>query len=229
MGTDKALKSTRRKRRTAGNKGTVNATPDTPASAPTSLLTPATVAVPPPLRTPPRPCPAAVRLATAADAPAVAVLWADLLRDHASLGEEWALGDGAMERYAQMVASAAVNSRLLYLVAEMEVEGKMRVVGYLHGSVKLRNSVYRESVVGEVPSICVAREFQGRGIGSGLVAAATEWFAKRGITRVETLAAAANTPARAFWRGRGFRDSAAVMWAEIPPAPAESAESKSGA
>ncbi len=230
MGAEKSLRSTRRKRRTGGKKAAVETTHAGPSHAPPPAT--AAVAAPDPSRVasrpPERPCPASIRPATAADAPAVAFLWADLLRSHASLGEEWALGEGAVERYAEMVAAAAVNSRLLYLVAEMEVDGKMRVVGYLHGFVKLRNSVYRESVVGEIPSICVASEFQRRGIGSALAAAAAEWFANRGITRIQTVAAAASAPARAFWRGRGFRDHAAVLWAEVPPGPAGDADPNGG-
>jgi ribosomal protein S18 acetylase RimI-like enzyme len=162
-------------------------------------------------------CPVAVRACTPSDGPAVAALWSELSRIHARFGEEWAISEGAPERYARTVAAGAGNPRLIYLVAEMEIGGAWRVAGFLHAAVKLRSSLYRESVVGEIPAVCVAPDACGRGVGSALVVAAMEWFRTRGITHVETVVAQGNASGLAFWRASGFKDSASVLWAEIPP------------
>ena len=163
-------------------------------------------------------CPVSVRATTQANAAAVAALWMELCRLHEGLGAEWALAEGAAERYARGVAAAAGNPRMIFLVAEMEVGGAWRIAGFLHAVVKLRSSVFRESVVGEIPAICVAADSAGRGVGSALVAAAMDWFQKRGLTHAEAPVAASNTPARAFFRSSGFRESASILWAEVPPA-----------
>jgi ribosomal protein S18 acetylase RimI-like enzyme len=161
-----------------------------------------------------------------ADGPAVAALWMELCRLHRGLGADWALAEGAAERYAKSVAAAAGNPRTIFLVAEMQVGGEWRIAGFLQAAVKLRSSLYQESVVGEIPAICVAPDSVGRGVGSALVAAAMDWFRNRGLTQVETSVAAVNMPARAFFRASGFEERAAVLWAEVPPASAQSGESR---
>jgi ribosomal protein S18 acetylase RimI-like enzyme len=164
-----------------------------------------------------------------ADAPAVAALWMELCRLHQGMGEEWTLAEGAAERYAKGVAAAAGNPRMIFLVAEMEVRGEWRIAGFLQAGVKLRSSVFQESVVGEIPAICVAPDSVGRGVGSALVAAAMDWFRNRGLAHVETSVAAANTPARAFFRSSGFQESASILWAEVPPALSPKAGESRGA
>jgi len=162
-------------------------------------------------------CPYAVRATTPADAAAVAALWKELSRLHIPLGEEWAVAEGAAERYARGVAAAAGHPRSLFLVAEMERDGAWRVVGFLHAAVKLRSPVYRESVVGEIPAICVLPGASGRGVGTALVDAAMDWFARRGIAQVEATVAYGRPEGRAFFRASGFRDSSVTLWAQVPP------------
>ena len=99
----------------------------------------------------------------------------------------------------------------------MEVGGAWRIAGFLHAAVKLRSSVFAQSVVGEIAAIRVAPDCLGRGVGSALVTAAMDWFHRRGLTHVEAPVAAANIPARAFFRASGFRESSALLWAEVPP------------
>src|SRR6185295_426302 len=118
------------------------------------------------------------------------------------------VSEGAAERYAKGVAAAAGNPRMIYLVAEMEIDGAWRIAGFLHAAVKLKNSVYRESVAGEISAVCVAPDACGRGVGSALIAAAMDWFRKRDIAHVEALVAAGNGSARAFLEAGGFRESA---------------------
>lgn len=162
-----------------------------------------------------------VRASTAADAPAIAALWKELSRSQSLFGEEWAIVEGSAERYAKGAAAAAGNPRSIYLVAEIDIGspshgGRWQLVGFIHATVRLRNSAFEHSVVGEISAISVAPDATGRGVGAALVAAAMDWLSRRGITRVEATAPASNIAARAFLQNQGFRDSATVVWAEVP-------------
>ena len=167
--------------------------------------------------------PVAVRVATNSDAEALGVLWLELAQIQATLGEEWTPAEGAAERFSRQVASALTNPRTTFLVAEMETRQGWKVVGFLHAGVKLRSSLYLESVVGEIRAISVTQDVCGRGIGAALLAAAMDWFRKRGLTHVEVETAAGNLHARGFLRASGFRESASVLWAPVEPAPAGAA------
>jgi GNAT superfamily N-acetyltransferase len=150
------------------------------------------------------------------DAPGLSALWMELYRALADHGKEWELVEGAAERLARGVQTAASNPRALYLIAEMEVDGHPRMAGFLHAAVKLRSPVFRESVVGEIPAIFVAADCTGKGAATALLGAAMDWFRQRGITTVETAVAPPGSPARDFFIGAGFRESAAVLVAGVP-------------
>jgi GNAT superfamily N-acetyltransferase len=157
-----------------------------------------------------------VRSATAADAPALSALWMELNRNLASVGKEWEITEGAGERIARSVQAGVANPRSLYLVAEMEIDGSARMAGFLHATVKLRNPVFRQSVVGEIAAIFVPTDASGQGVGTALVTAAMDWFRRRGIENIETLIAATDSRGRAFYEAAGFHQSALVFFSEIP-------------
>lgn len=158
-----------------------------------------------------------VRASTPADAAVVSALWLELGRLQEGKGKEWALAEGAAERFARGVQAAAGNPRSIYLIAEAEIGGGWKVAGFLHARVVLRSSVYRESVVGEIAEVHVASDARGRGAGTALAGAALDWFRKRGIASVLATIDAGNAGARSFFESLGLRESAAVLWAEVPP------------
>ncbi len=164
--------------------------------------------------------PVAVRATTPADATAIAALWSALSRLHATFGEEWAVGEGAAERYARAVSAAAGRPNLLYLAAEVQIEGEWRFVGFLHAAIKTRGPVYREILVGEIPEVCVVPGACGRGIGAELITGAMDWFRKKGVSHVEAAIPAGNLAARAFFSACGFRESASLLWTDVPPSAA---------
>src|SRR5262245_31524910 len=164
-----------------------------------------------------------VRSAMPSDAPALRALWMELNRALAAKDKEWELAEGAAERLARGVQTAASNPRALYLLAELPHKGAARMAGFLHATVKLRSPVFRESVVGEISAIFVASDSSGKGVATALLGAAMDWFRQRGITTVETTVAPPQSPTREFFLAAGFRESAAVLVAGVPPAPAAAA------
>jgi GNAT superfamily N-acetyltransferase len=160
-----------------------------------------------------------VRSACAQDAAAIGALGLYLGRAQESLGGEWALSDGAGERFARSIPAILGNPRSLCLVAEMEIEGSWRPAGFLLAAVKLRSSAYRESVSGEIVALHVAPDATGRGAGTALVGEAFAWMRLRGIAEAETTIPVSDAASAAFWRSVGFRESSTTFRASPGPSP----------
>jgi len=207
----KTRKKTRRKPDTTASKGSLEAAA---AAASASTQPPASLWRGPAAKL--AKAPVAVRATTPADAAAIAALWSSLSRFHATFGDEWAVSEGAAERYARAVAAAAGRPNLLYLAAEIQIDGKWRLTGFLHAAIKTRGPVYHETIVGEIPEVCVVPSACGRGIGAELICAAMDWFRKKGVAHVEATIPAGNLAARAFFGACGFRESASLLWAAVP-------------
>jgi GNAT superfamily N-acetyltransferase len=58
--------------------------------------------------------------------------------------------------------------------------------------------------VGLLEDMVVAAAWRGRGLGSALLAAAQQWSAGQGMTRLQLLADATNEPALGFYRRQGW-------------------------
>jgi GNAT superfamily N-acetyltransferase len=101
----------------------------------------------------------------------------------------------------------------------MEIEGAWRPAGFILASVKLRSSVYQESVSGEISAIHVAPDATGRGVGTALVGEALDWMRKRGITEAETTIPTADPAVCGFWRAMGFQGSSVTYRLAVAPAP----------
>lgn len=84
------------------------------------------------------------------------------------------------------------------LVCEREGE----VVGMC--SVQALISTAEGGKVGLLEDMVVAAAWRGRGLGSALLAAAQQWSAGQGMTRLQLLADATNEPALGFYRRQGW-------------------------
>jgi GNAT superfamily N-acetyltransferase len=87
------------------------------------------------------------------------------------------------------------------LVCEREGE----VVGMC--SVQALISTAEGGKVGLVEDMVVAAPWRGRGLGSALLAAAEEWSAGQGMTRLQLLADATNEPALGFYRRQDWGET----------------------
>lgn len=66
--------------------------------------------------------------------------------------------------------------------------------------------------VGSIGLVAIAPEARGRGFGSRLLAQALDWFAERGVRRVEVVTQGRNVAAQRLYQSAGFRTSQAQVW-----------------
>jgi GNAT superfamily N-acetyltransferase len=133
----------------------------------------------------PRPAPAtAVRQATAADAPIIADLAAEL---------GYQVGVDAVQQRL-----AALPTTHIVLVAT----GRGRVVGWLHAFHGL-SVLHGERV--EIAGLAVAGDHQGHGVGTALITQLERWALARGVPTIRLLSGSERTAAHQFYRHRGYR------------------------
>ncbi len=169
----------------------------------------------------------AIRRATPADRAAIGRLWQELMDFHRGLDPDaFALADDALSRWLEWLDILMADENRVILVA---VAGT-GIVAYVHGTVDEGLPVYRQRRHGTICEICVTEGWRRRGVGSGLVAALSDWFRERGLTAVHVGAAACNPVSNAFWRRMGFEPYTILMRrsSERPP-PEPSAQSEPSA
>jgi GNAT superfamily N-acetyltransferase len=133
----------------------------------------------------PQPAPAiAVRQATAADAPTIADLAAEL-GHHVDV-------DDVRQRLA------ALPPPHIVLVAT----NRGRVVGWLHAFHGL-SVLHGERV--EIAGLAVAGDHQGHGAGTALITQLERWTVARGVPTIRLLSGSERTAAHRFYRHRGYR------------------------
>jgi GNAT superfamily N-acetyltransferase len=148
----------------------------------------------------PQPAPAfAVRQATAADAPAIADLAAEL-GYHVGV-------DAVRQRLAALPATHIV------LVAT----NREHVVGWLHAFHGL--SVLHGDRV-EIAGLAVAGDHQGQGVGTVLITQLERWALDRGVPTIRLLSGSERTAAHQFYRHRGYRHlkTEQAFTKSLPPA-----------
>jgi GNAT superfamily N-acetyltransferase len=133
----------------------------------------------------PRPAPAiTVRQASAADAPTIADLAAEL---------GYRVGvDAVRQRLAALPTSHVV------LVAT----NPGRVVGWLHAFHGL-SVLHGERV--EIAGLAVAGDHQGQGVGTALITRLERWALDRGVPTIWLLSGSERAAAHRFYRRRGYR------------------------
>jgi GNAT superfamily N-acetyltransferase len=133
----------------------------------------------------PQPAPAiAVRQATAADAPRIADLAAEL-GYHVG-------GHDIRQRLAVLPTTHIV------LVAT----NQDHVVGWLHASHDL-SVLHGERV--DIAGLAVAGDHQGQGVGTVLITQLERWARDRGAATIRLLSGSERTAAHEFYRHRGYR------------------------
>jgi ribosomal protein S18 acetylase RimI-like enzyme len=126
-----------------------------------------------------------IRLATSADATAIAGLFCEL--GHPSTPEEVA---ARLEHFSQLRQEA--------LVAEVGGE----VIGVT--ALSVMQTLHRPSPVGRMSVLVVSEALRGRGVGRALVAAAEGRLAERGCGLVEVTSNMRRTEAHGFYERLGY-------------------------
>ena len=161
-----------------------------------------------------------VRPAVAADLPALGRLGARLARmHHAWDPRRFFVVPRMHEGYAWWLGKELKNRRAVVLAA---VRGK-RVVGYAYGRIEPRdwNALRDECAIGV--DLIVDPSARGLGVGRALGVEMLRAFTAKGAPRVMLQTAAANRPARAFFRHMGFRPTVVEMALELGKPPRQRA------
>jgi GNAT superfamily N-acetyltransferase len=149
-----------------------------------------------------------VRLATAADVPAVLPLVQSICDLHRAMDpERFTFRPDVLDRYAAWLPERAADSRSVFLVGEAEG----RVVAYLVGTVEPEVPIYWIPESGWIHDVFVDPAFRHRGLARALVNRAVERFRDIGVSRIRLETAAPNEGARALFRACGFRPGTTEM------------------
>jgi GNAT superfamily N-acetyltransferase len=86
-------------------------------------------------------------------------------------------------------------------------------LGFLAGRVRSQPPYFGGQPAGFVGELFVEEAQRGRGVAGALLDASVEWFAERGVARVELQVLVGNTSAREFYRRRGWKEELVqVVW-----------------
>jgi GNAT superfamily N-acetyltransferase len=142
------------------------------------------------------------REATAADLNAIEALFKQLDEHHVRrLPEVFAPVDGPA-RASEFIGQIIDSNRETIIVAELDGA----VVAFAHvGVADMPDTpVFRPRMYALLKNVIVADEHQRRGIGTGLLDAATLWARARGLNELQTIVWTANREATRFYEAAGF-------------------------
>lgn len=90
-------------------------------------------------------------------------------------------------------------------------EGEGQLLGLCAARLARRPELFEEMARGAIDFLVVRPEARRRGVGRGLVAAASAWLREAGATRLEISVARGNREGAAFWRALGFAPAMDVL------------------
>ena len=150
-----------------------------------------------------------IRRADGDDIDAVASLWEDLIDWHHQLDPRfWIRADDARERYREWMVEAIEADDRILLVAQC----RGGIVGFLHGMLEHSPPVMAPKFTGYISDIIVVSDCRQRGVGRGLVEAATMWFQAQGAVEMALNVVLGNREAEAFWQSLGFEARTILLW-----------------
>jgi GNAT superfamily N-acetyltransferase len=113
-------------------------------------------------------------------------------------------------------ADAVADDASLCLVAEL-TGPERTAIGHLVGRMRRPDSLRPGAVVAVLESMRVDHDHRGTGAGTQLIASFREWARSRGANEATVHAYAANAPALAFYRARGFAPRQVSLTLDMSP------------
>jgi len=143
---------------------------------------------------------AVIRRASRQDVPAVVALAEALMDFHKDKDPFFTRVANFGEVFARFIEENICNDDACVLVATIEDT----VVGYCQGMVGRHPPAIAEPDYGQILDIFVAAHYRKSGIGALMFRVLYDWFAQRGLRRIEVRHSTHNLIAERFWTKMGF-------------------------
>lgn len=128
-------------------------------------------------------------------------LWKELVDYHRGLEGFYSRREAGEVSFMNYLSGCITSDECLALVS---LEGE-EVVGYAISMRTQHPPVWQIESYGLITDMAVKSGHRRKGTGSGLLLEILDWFASRGINRIELHVAAANPIGRSFWTKHGFK------------------------
>jgi|ERR1043166_4898256 GNAT superfamily N-acetyltransferase len=169
-----------------------------------------------------------IRHVTEGDWPRLAPLWLRLYEHQRAHGMLLELPPDAFELWRASLQSLLGRFAFVLLAEQQRAAessdsaGGSRLtgattapVGFLAGRVRSQPPYFGGQLAGFVSDVFVEEAQRGRGVAGALLDASVEWFAARGVVRVELQVLVGNAVAREFYRRRGWKEELVqLVWQE---------------
>jgi len=149
-----------------------------------------------------------LRRARPEDIESVAVLWVEMMREHAERDPRFAFTDDAETAYAEYARGMLENPDTALFLAEEEG----RTIGYILALVLDNPPVFCLKRYGFIGEMVVNRAHRRAGVGRMLWERANRWFKRKGVSVVQLNVSGVNREGKAFWKSVGFEDFLEIKW-----------------
>ncbi|NQU43215.1 GNAT family N-acetyltransferase [bacterium] len=152
-----------------------------------------------------------IRRARGEDISRLVDLWLAMMGEHEAFELRLEVTDVAGPAYQNylLLHLRGVRSRLL--VAEEEG----RIIGFSCAYISQNLPMFAPAVFGYISDIYVLPEWQGQGVGKGLMRETTEYFRSLGVETVQLQVYEHNEKGKAFWKSLGFEPFFQRMWLNL--------------
>ena len=142
-----------------------------------------------------------IRKATPADVEAVVGVWKEMMEFHRERDAYFESGQDAERVFAEYVVKNIRSDDAAVFVAEYDGS----IVGFCQGIIAAYPPVYKVKEYGMVCDMAVTAANRRSGVGTLLFGRMKQWFADRGMTRIELHVAVCNEVSTRFWKKMGLR------------------------
>jgi len=135
-------------------------------------------------------------------------LWKELIDYHSRLDDFYARREDGEINFRNYLQGCINEADCLALVA---VEGD-EVLGYSISTMSKHPPVLKVENFGLISDMAVKSGHRRKGMGSAMLMETLDWYASKGIDRIELHVAANNPMGNSFWTKHGFKDYEHVLY-----------------
>jgi ribosomal protein S18 acetylase RimI-like enzyme len=141
------------------------------------------------------------RKAIEQDVPRIVDLWNEFIDFHKARDPFFSRSEEGSENFGKFISENIKKDDAIVYVAE----AKKAVVAYIHASVQSYPPVFEIKKYGLIYDLAVTSGYRRKGIGEHLFCMVKEWFAKKGVKRLEIEVAVSNEVSTSFWKKMAFK------------------------